>query len=700
MAGVIQHEIPQLFQRGFLIPETGDAERVFVFRRGGKSYPSHINRSGAERYFYSQPSLAGERTLDDEITDYESRLATLVSELRSLSGGVNADAIVSAEVIAHLTTRNAHLRGALVHGFDGLARGAIEVFGNEANWRGLFGIQTPQISNTFRSRIGEIFSKQPVVQMSGIPLDLLERFAFAALREGLSPFFEQQLPFLQQVMQTLSTEAPANVRDIHNKVLEGAPAPVARINALSTLVWRTHETAFDVILPDCVAITRDRDGQYHPLMMTAFDDIQDVYLPLTSRKILVGSHKNNGQDIDLTMFNGAAAECSHAYFICGFNCPEIASLSASIGMRSVRVIDAAISEALSSYSHEDVQQLPTSAIINERNSKTPLSIPVNFNGAFEQEDVHRISTAITEVLASAAWTIPLERLDGITFADDYAAALHRLDRGMLDAPPISTKDDEAGLGVAQAPMVIRDGVIKSHIVLRGLIGRMLVSEDDANRLHAHYVIVHELAHAGFTQVIDDTLPGVLLTPIQDAMDGDLHRITYAAWNGYFAARASANFAVGRLNDIQSLLLAGITEAFTAIPEARLAYRDHGDLNVLMMLASSKVAFVLEWAGNLLGHAAGAECNALEGNRGLEEELTQRELRAWLEDFGRDLEYLWDRRGRWEAYDEFIAINRHAERLLWCFGIVPWTTPDGVYRIEVPISTDEEVLMRRMSENSL
>lgn len=700
MAGIIQHEIPQLFQRGFLIPDTDGAERVFVFRRGGKSYPSHINRSGAERYFYSQPSPTGERTLDDEITDYESRLATLVSELRSLSGGMNANAMVSAEVIAHLTTRNAHLRGALVHGFDSLARGAIEVFGNEANWRGLFGIQTPQISDTFRSRIGEIFSKQPAVQMSGIPLDLLERFSFAALREGLSPFFEQQLPFLQQAIQTLSVEAPANVRDIHNKVLEGVPAPAARINTLSTLVWRTHETAFNVILPDCVAVSRDWDGQYHPLMMAPFDDIQEVYLPLTSRKILVGSHKKDSQDIDLSMINTAAAECSHAYFISGFNRPEIASLSASIGMRSVRVVDAAISEALSSYSQENLPQAPTSATINERGSNISLSIPVNFNGAFEQEDVHHISEAITEVLASAAWTIPLGRLDGITFADDYAAALHGLDRGMPDAPAISTKDDEAGLGVAQAPMVIRDGVVKCHIVLRGLIGRMLVRKDDAERNHAQYVVVHELAHAGFTQVIDDTLPGVLLAPIQNAMDGDLHRIVYAAWNGYFAARASANFSKGRLEDIQSLLLAGITEAFTDIPEARLAYRDHGDLNVLMAVASSKVAFVLEWAGNLLGHAAGAECGALEGNHGLEEELTRRELRAWLEDFGRDLEYLWDRRGRWESYDEFIAINRHAERLLWCFGIVPWTTPDGVYRIEVPLSTDADTLMRREAEADL
>ncbi|NSY49635.1 hypothetical protein [Agrobacterium tumefaciens] len=697
MAGIIQHEIPQLFQRGFLIPETGDAERVFVFRRGGKSYPSHINRSGAERYFYSQPSPTGERTLDDEITDYENRLAKLVSELRSLSGGVNADPAVSAEVIAHLTTRNAHLRGALVHGFDTLTQGAMEVFGNEANWRALFGIQTPQISDTFRNRIGEIFSKHPAVQMSGIPLDLLERFSFAALREGLSPFFEQQLPFLQQVIQNLSVEAPANVRDIHNKVLEGAPAPIARINALSTLVWLTHETAFNVILPDCVAISRDRDGQYHPLMMAAFDDIQDVYLPLTSRKILVGSHKKDSRDIDLSMFNAAAAECSHTYFISGFNLPEIASLSASIGMRSVRVVDAAISEALSSYSHENVSQSPMPPFINKRVTKNSLSIPVNFNGAFEQRDVDCISEVLTEILASAAWTIPLERLDGVTFADDYAAALHTLDRGMSDAPAICTKDDESGLGVAQAPMVIRDGVVKCHIVLRGLIGRMLISSDDAEKNHAQYVLVHELAHAGFTQVIDDALPGILLTPIQNAMDGDLHRIIYAAWNGYFAARATANFAKGRLEDMQSLLLASLKEAFTDIPEARLAYRDHGDLNILMAVASSKVAFILEWAGNLLGHAAGAECHAVEGNHGLEEELSRRELGAWLEDFGRDLEYLWERRGRWESYDEFLAINRHAERILWCFGIVPWTTPDGVYLIEVPLSTDAEALMMRESE---
>jgi hypothetical protein len=39
MAGKVQHEIPQLYQRGFLIQGGSVAERVFVSRRGGNVYP-------------------------------------------------------------------------------------------------------------------------------------------------------------------------------------------------------------------------------------------------------------------------------------------------------------------------------------------------------------------------------------------------------------------------------------------------------------------------------------------------------------------------------------------------------------------------------------------------------------------------------------------------------------------------------------
>jgi hypothetical protein len=67
------------------------------------------------------------------------------------------------------------------------------------------------------------------------------------------------------------------------------------------------------------------------------------------------------------------------------------------------------------------------------------------------------------------------------------------------------------------------------------------------------------------------------------------------------------------------------------------------------------------------------------------------LLVWYYDYGRDLAYLWDRRGEWKSYDEFLALNRHAERLLWPFAIVPWTNPEGQYRVEVPLHVDANAL---------
>jgi hypothetical protein len=80
MAGKVQHEIPQLYQRGFLIAGAEPAERIFVFRKNGISFASNIDRAGAERFFYSGPTTDDSKTLDDKITDYENRLGALTCQ--------------------------------------------------------------------------------------------------------------------------------------------------------------------------------------------------------------------------------------------------------------------------------------------------------------------------------------------------------------------------------------------------------------------------------------------------------------------------------------------------------------------------------------------------------------------------------------------------------------------------------------------
>jgi hypothetical protein len=76
-----------------------------------------------------------------------------------------------------------------------------------------------------------------------------------------------------------------------------------------------------------------------------------------------------------------------------------------------------------------------------------------------------------------------------------------------------------------------------------------------------------------------------------------------------------------------------------------------------------------------------------GDQELETALREAGLQNWLDVFRHDLGVLWDRRGHWKSQDEFLAINRHVERLLWQAGVFPWKTEGGEIRIEVPLATD-------------
>lgn len=50
-----------------------------------------------------------------------------------------------------------------------------------------------------------------------------------------------------------------------------------------------------------------------------------------------------------------------------------------------------------------------------------------------------------------------------------------------------------------------------------------------------------------------------------------------------------------------------------------------------------------------------------------------------------------RLGRWDSFDEFLALNIHVERLMWQLGMLPWFDPEGI-RVEVPLGTDIEALL--------
>lgn len=282
--------------------------------------------------------------------------------------------------------------------------------------------------------------------------------------------------------------------------------------------------------------------------------------------------------------------------------------------------------------------------------------------------------------------MPLDRLDGFTFAHEYEAALENLDRGFTREMPLTPSKHDYGVSVAMTPIVVRDGVAKSHVVARMWVAMGLLAEDDDTQRKALHIIVQQLAHVACTQILDEALPGLLLSALEDPFDALLYPYADNAWSGYFGARASAVFDPSFGTGYGELAVAALSAARKDILQARLAYRFDGDIDGLLRVALPSIGALLRYTGQLLGHYDGLGRSAFE-DASLARAFEEAGLRAWIELFQNDLSLVWHRRGQWNSVDEFLLLNRHVERLLWLFGLFPWKTTEGQIRIEVPLASD-------------
>src|ERR1700694_1707268 len=85
--------------------------------------------------------------------------------------------------------------------------------------------------------------------------------------------------------------------------------------------------------------------------------------------------------------------------------------------------------------------------------------------------------------------VNLEGLDGVTIAFDYPKALAELDRG-YETTFVLKPSSEFAQGVAMAPAVKRDGVIKTHIAFDGNVFIHFMNTEDEYWDWMHYQLAH------------------------------------------------------------------------------------------------------------------------------------------------------------------------------------------------------------------
>jgi len=650
-----------------------------VHRREGGHYPASIGDVLAQRFFYSRLSSDGSKTLDDMITDYENRLATLLASLRGIPIDGEVEASLAAEVIAHLTPRSASVRRMFRSSLEGLVTATAEAFANEDTFFTMLGLDEPVPNSVWIGHVSHMLDGEPQIKelLAKLPIEksALDRVLFMAAKEQFVGGFDIETLGIAQGFATILKGLEEMVRDTHNNALAKGPVAEPRKKLLEELSWTVRAApSAGAILPDCVAIGLDAKGEFIPYMMTTSDAVSVVIMPLSSQKLLVGVRPSH-YVADIEAFNRHAAACSDELFIVASKAPVFDELRANMGTRWIGEIDALIQTVL-----RDV--LPNKERPARSRDETwevlPFSYQLTCNGPWgNADDVAPLNEATHRVVGALRPAFNLDRLDGITFAANYEGAFDELERGFdIKSTPEGTPDHIAQ-GAATA-IVLRDGVPKIRIILNAQYGLSLVGEEPQDAMAALHLLVAGLIQVDTLDRIEKDAPGFLMESVpMSNHDAVLHCALRKALRAYRYARDSAGFGADELieQEFSKYLLGTMDHAYAFIERAKADHAATPNFPRLFSEVHLAATDILISVARLIGHRHGmGQFEAPSPDTSLGAALRNRQLANWIEVIARDLQRFWQR-DTWTKAD-FYGLNIHLERVLWTSGVVLWPAPNG------------------------
>jgi hypothetical protein len=697
MSGPNHHHIPQFLQRSFGAAPKGRQKEIWQHAKCGALELRRISDTAADDYFYSAE-------VDEKITKVEDGLAKLYHVVRAQSLGSTVDAESAAALITHLAPRSSHLRESFATGLNKLATGAQALFTDPDQIEQLLGLHEDEPTERFREKLRESLRDMPQIEQAGLPGPVLERVAFYVAKENFDSTVEEGASWAGAVLSQMATGSTRVVRDGHIRALDDMDAkPNVRRDLLATFNWTIEPAPGNgAVLPDCVALAYAGDAHALP-MMFAGKEMEAIVMPLTKDRLLVGRNADAAA-FAVANFNADAAACSQSFFLAHSECAAFAALNPLIGTRCEGYFADVMQDVFQSVLPQPSGGAQTDEI--DDGAHLPREADLQFSCSiictdFGDEDIiKRVGDGAAAIIRGLARTLPLSRLDSAVFAFDYPAALRSVDRGDPALAPVEAIHSGEEGCVGRMLAVKREGKFKACIVFNANVAACLISENDEDRNTAMMMIVHQLILVAMIELVDRALPGVFEGPIKDDLQAALYGQVRDSLTGYIASRLSAGF--GNTDEVEAYqrqrLIAAVDALKSAVDPERLSYRYHGDLDGLLSVALPAAGQVLSAASDLLGVCAGAGLKVMGGEGALQAALDRANLSNWLPFFARDLERFFARLGGWRSLDEFLAFNRHVERLLWSVGLFPWNSPEGG-RIEVPYFTDAEALLADLAETA-
>jgi hypothetical protein len=317
----------------------------------------------------------------------------------------------------------------------------------------------------------------------------------------------------------------------------------------------------------------------------------------------------------------------------------------------------------------------------------PDSIPVSLRGFADAAHAERFGHKIANTVRALSRYIDVERLDGITVAFDYDNALAELDRGYEASRALTRTNDDGLVGVAMTPAVMRNGVVKAHLVFYAPMVLPLEDTEDAKFRQAAYLVAHECGHIEDLKRRDERFPGnILQRRITDYEEGIIEQFVDSLWDEYAACRVSAIFGEDQTPVYEESLVSVATGARDRANAAIRDYRLHGDIHRVLGEAGQPLWQPLRLAAYLYGHldGLGLDMTAVPRAQALLSESPFTESVYRVRDA---LRHLWSRRDEWVSLSEFDALREIGRDSLADGGIILRRIQDGQLYVDVPFSPE-------------
>ena len=320
-----------------------------------------------------------------------------------------------------------------------------------------------------------------------------------------------------------------------------------------------------------------------------------------------------------------------------------------------------------------------------RRTTAPASYKIAVGCFADRERAEAFGKLISVYVSLFGEHFELGGLNGVTIAGDYNQALASLDRGFR-TETVLTASTEFAQGVAMSPLVVRDGKIKSHIVLNADFIVPIESTSNPDFDRAVQILAHECAHVEVTSKFDSCYPGTLLQPQAGDFRNELRwPIIMSCWDEYAASYLAAPFGRDLTEDFETTFLHTLERVDAVALTAMWSYRMHGDHGRIAGEIFNIYGALLRYASYQVGNLASSNRTMMDLAR------TKAALQGhWFEPHCSELEAALNELrasyGSWDSKEPFERLGDVAEQLVAERGLTLTSLDDGTVYVEVPFTS--------------